>query len=74
LGSDLGRKYTESIAYRDGQERHGLQHFVGSSTWDQRPLIRELARQVGRELGTPDEVIVFDPSGFPRKGDASVGV
>lgn len=47
---------------------------VGSSSWDHRPLLRELARQVGRELGTPDGVIVFDPFGVPKKGDASVGV
>jgi SRSO17 transposase len=74
LVSDLNRKNTESIAYRHDQERHGLQHFVGSSTWDHRPLLRELASQVGRELGTPDGVIVFDPSGFPKKGGASAGV
>jgi SRSO17 transposase len=74
LVSDLGHKNAESIAYRHDQERHGLQHFVGSSTWDHRPLIKELAEQVGRELGTPDGVIVFDPSGFAKKGDTSVGV
>src|SRR5512135_512243 len=74
LVSDLRRKNTESIAYRHDQERHGLQHFVGSSTWDHRRLLRELACQVGRELGTPDGVIVIDPSGFPKKGHASVGV
>src|SRR5262249_28472601 len=39
-----------------------------------RPLIHELARQVGRELGTPEGVLVFDPSGFAKKGTASVGV
>lgn len=74
LVSDLGRKNTESIAYRHDEGRHGLQHFVGSSTWDHRPLLRELAGQVGRAIGTPDGVIVFDPSGSPKKGDASVGV
>src|SRR5262249_26136748 len=74
LASDLGRKNAESIAYRPDQERHGLQQFVGSSTWGHRPLLRELAGQVGRELGAPDGVIAFDPSGFPKKGDASVGV
>ena len=74
LVSDLGHKNAESIAYRHDQDRHGLQHFVGSSTWDHRPLIKELAEQVGRELGTPDGVIVFDPSGFAKKGDTSVGV
>jgi SRSO17 transposase len=74
LVSDLRRKNTESIAYRHDEERHGLQHFVGSSTWDHRPLLRDLAGQVGRAIGTPDGVIVFDPSGFPKKGEASVGV
>src|SRR5437763_1792310 len=74
LVSDLKHKTAESIAYRHDQERHGLQHFVGSSTWDHRPLLRELASQVGRGLGTPDGVIVFDPSGFAKKGGASVGV
>src|SRR3954469_16261428 len=74
LVSDLKRKNTESIAYRHDQERHGLQHFVGSSTWDHRPLRRELAAQVGRDIGRPDGVIVFDPSGFAKKGTASVGV
>jgi SRSO17 transposase len=74
LVSDLRRKTAESIAYRHDQQRHGLQHFVGSSNWDHRPLIRELAGQVGREIGTPDGVIVFDPSGFAKKGQASVGV
>src|SRR3954451_23616515 len=74
LVSDLKPKSAESIAYRHDQERHGLQHFVGSSTWEPRPLLRELAGQVGREIGTPDGVIVFDPSGFAKKGRASVGV
>jgi SRSO17 transposase len=74
LVSDLKRKNTESIAYRHDQERHCLQHFVGSSTWEHQPLLRELACQVGRALGTPDGVIVFDPSGFAKKGTASVGV
>src|SRR3954453_198830 len=68
LVSDLKHKTAESIAYRHGQERHGLQHFVGSSTWEHRPLLRELADQVGRAIGTPDGVIVFDPSGFAKKG------
>jgi SRSO17 transposase len=74
LVSDLKRKNTEAIAYRNDLDRQGLQHFVGSSPWDPQPLLGELARQVGTELGTPDGVIVFDPSGFAKKGTASVGV
>jgi SRSO17 transposase len=74
LISDVDRKNAESIAYRDDQDRKPLQHFMGQANWDHQPLIGELARQVGQRLGDPDGVIVFDPSGFPKKGTESVGV
>ncbi len=74
LLSDLSHKNAESIAYRFGQERLPLQHFLGGSEWDDDVLRDELARQIGRELGEPDGVLVFDPSGFPKSGRESVGV
>jgi SRSO17 transposase len=74
LLSDLKRKNTESIAYRHDQDRRGLQHFMGESAWDHQPFLMELARQVGEDIGEPDGVIVFDPSGFQKKGTESVGV
>ncbi|MEO2088941.1 MAG: IS701 family transposase [Gemmataceae bacterium] len=74
LLSNLGKKTAEAIAYLHDRDRQGLQKFVGSSPWDHRPLLAELARQVGAELGEPDGVLVFDPSAFPKKGSASVGV
>jgi SRSO17 transposase len=74
LLSDLPRKNTESIAYRRDQDRMGLQRFIGWAPWDDAPLRQELVRQVGRELGEADGVIVFDPSAFPKKGKCSVGV
>ena len=74
LMSNLQRKNVESIAYHHDQERLSLQRFIGCSCWDHRPLLTELARQVGCELGEADGVIVFDPSGFGKKGSASVGV
>ena len=74
LLSDLERKNVESIAYRHDQECLPLQRFVGVSPWDHQPLLAELARQVGREIGEAGGVIVFDPSGFPKKGKNSVGV
>ena len=36
--------------------------------------MKELARQVGTELGEADGVLVFDPSAFAKKGTESVGV
>ena len=72
LMSNLQRKNVESIGYHHDQER--LQRFIGCSSWDYQPLLDELVRQVGCELGETDGVIVFDPSGFGKKGSESVGV
>lgn len=74
LISDVERKNAESIAYRHDQERKEMQYFLGESKWDHQPLLGELAAQVGRQLGRPEGVIVFDPSSFPKKGTESVGV
>jgi len=74
LLSDLGRKNVESIAYRYDQDRRALQRFIGWAPWDHRPLLEELARQIGAELGEDNGVIVFDPSAHKKCGNDSVGV
>src|SRR5215471_13889003 len=74
LLSDLPSKDAESIAYLHDRERQGLQKFIGQAGWDHRPLLGELASQVGAELAEADAVLVFDPSAFAKKGTASVGV
>jgi SRSO17 transposase len=74
LLSDVERKNAESIAYRYDLDRQVIQRFVGEVGWDHGPLIGELARQVATAIGRPDAVLVFDPSAFPKKGAASVGV
>jgi SRSO17 transposase len=74
LVSTLEYKNVESIAYLHDQPREPLQQFIGQSPWDHGPCLTELARQVGQQLGSPDGVLVFDPSAFPKKGTASVGV
>ncbi len=74
LLSKLERKTGEAIAYLHDQERQALQKFVGFVSWDHKPMLDTLARQVGEDLGEPDAVIVFDPSAFAKKGTKSVGV
>ena len=74
LLSHVERKNVESIAYHHDQDRQMLQKFVGQYTWDHRPLVDELVRQVGTQLGRSDAVLVFDPSAFPKKGNEAVGV
>jgi SRSO17 transposase len=74
LVSDLPSKDVESIAYFHDHDRQGLQKFIGQVDWDYQPLLTELVRQVGTELGEPDGILVFDPSAFPKKGTESAGV
>ena len=74
LFSDVKRKNSETIAYLHDQDRQAMQKFIGQSPWKDRPLIGELAQQIGRELGEPDGVLVFDPSAFKKQGRDSVGV
>jgi SRSO17 transposase len=74
LLSDLEHKTGEGIAYLHDQPRQGIQKFIGHVPWIHQPLLATLADQVIEQLGEPDAVIVFDPSGFPKKGVKSVGV
>ncbi len=74
LLSDLKHKTGEAIAYLHDQKRQGIQKFIGHVPWDHQPLFATLADQVGEQLGEPDAVLVFDPSGFAKKGVKSVGV
>jgi SRSO17 transposase len=74
LLSDVERKNAESIAYRYDLDRQVIQRFIGEVDWDHGPLLDELIRQVARDIGRPDAVLAFDPSAFPKKGDASVAV
>src|SRR6266446_3975371 len=74
LLSDVERKNVESIAYHVGQNRLGLQGFIGWADWADAPLRQTLLDQVGQQLGQGDGVLVFDPSAFPKSGRESVGV
>jgi SRSO17 transposase len=74
LLSDLPSKDAESIAYLHDRDRQGLQKFIGQADWDHRPLVGELARQVGHSLGQAGGVTVLDPSAFAKQGKKSVGV
>src|SRR5215475_15491619 len=73
LLSHLGRKNAEKIAALVDVERLVLQEFIGTALWDHRPLIKVLVGQVVTQLGEPDGVIAFDPSSFPKRGEAFGG-
>ena len=74
LLSHLDRKNAEKIAAFVDVERLVMQEFIGTASWDHRPLIVVLVGQVVERLGEPDGIIAFDPSSFPKRGTHSVGV
>jgi SRSO17 transposase len=70
----LERKTTEPIAAQAGQDRRPLQLFVGDGGWEDEVVLGELRGHVREEVGDAEAVFVLDPSGFPKKGEASCGV
>ena len=74
LLSSLTRKTVEPIAHAAGQKRKNLQWFVGSGVWKDRALRDQLRAHVAQAAGDPAGVLILDPTSFPKKGTASVGV
>jgi SRSO17 transposase len=51
-----------------------LQAFISEGTWDDGRLIEQHWKEVERELGADDGVLMVDGSDFPKQGIHSVGV
>ncbi len=54
LLSHLERKNAETVASFVDVERQVIQDFIGTASWDHRPLITVLVSQVAERLGEPD--------------------
>lgn len=73
--SALERKSIEPIAMavKDGNVR-ALQRFVSDAPWDEDNMIAKYRNFINDDLGSPDGALIFDESGFVKKGQDSVGV
>ena len=73
--SDLERKSIEPIALavKDGNVR-ALQRFISDAPWDDNNMIPKYRSFVNDDLGSPDGALIFDESGFVKKGQDSIGV
>ena len=73
--SELERKSIEPIALalKDGNVR-ALQRFVSDAPWDDDRIMSKYRSLVSDDLGSPDGALIFDESGFVKKGQDSVGV
>ncbi len=70
----IERKNVENIAEEVGAPPRKLQEFLSDSPWDDEGCIEEHQRVVGKLFGAPNGVVIFDDTGFPKKGDKSAGV
>jgi len=74
-GSKLERKSIEPMALRvEGGTIRGLQRFISDVRWDETQMMWNYHQLVAAEKGEPDGVLMFDESGFVKKGNDSVGV
>lgn len=68
LLADVERQHVEAMASHCGQDRLGLQGFIGWDDGDETPLRHTLRAHVGQQWGQADGVLVCDPSAGPTSG------
>jgi SRSO17 transposase len=76
--SDLERKTVEPmvLALRgpDSAAIRSVQQFLGEGTWEDAALLERGEKLVAEDIGEDRGVLICDGSGFPKKGEYSVGV
>lgn len=73
--SPLARKSIEPMALRlQGSSIRGLQRFLSEVPWDEEHMRWTYHQLVAEAMGAPDGVLMFDETGFVKKGQESVGV
>ena len=73
--SQLERKSIEPIAVNvEDAKVRAMQHFVSDVIWDDDRILSRYHDMVLEDLGDADGVLIFDESGFVKKGKDSVGV
>src|SRR5207253_2097227 len=73
--SKLERKSIEPMALQvEGGTIRGMQRFISDGRWDEEQMRWNYHQLVADELGEPDGVLMFDETGFVKKGKDSVGV
>jgi SRSO17 transposase len=73
--SELERKSIEPIALKveDGNVR-SMQRFISDAEWDDDQILNKYHSLVNEDLGTANGVLIFDETGFIKKGNDSIGV
>ena len=73
--SKIERKSIEPIAIAiEGGNVRSMQRFVSIAPWDDIKIMTKYRNLVNEDLAHPDGALIFDESGFVKKGDESIGV
>src|SRR5215475_2840245 len=73
--SQLERKSIEPMALHvEGGTVRGMQRFLSDVRWDEEQMLWNYHQLVAAEMGAPEGVLMFDETGFVKKGQNSVGV
>ncbi len=73
--SDIKRKSIEPIALRvEGGSIRDMQKCLSDAKWDEEKMLSKHWEKVNKDIGDEDGVLIFDESGFAKKGNESAGV
>jgi SRSO17 transposase len=73
--SGLERKSIEPMALHvEGGDVRCMQRFISDAVWDDDKILKRHHENISEEMGDKDGVLIFDESGFVKKGDDSAGV
>jgi SRSO17 transposase len=73
--SSLERKSIEPMAiHMEGGNIRGMQRFISNDVWNEPQMQHIYHGLVTHDMGDPQGVLIFDESGFVKKGQESVGV
>ena len=73
--SELERKSIEPIALNvEAGNIRSMQRFISDVVWDEQGILIKYRSMIAEDMGDPNGVLIFDETGFPKKGDNSVGV
>jgi len=73
--SKLERKSIEPIALNiQGGNVRSMQKFITDVIWDENMILHKYHNMINEDMGDPNGVLIFDESGFAKKGSDSAGV
>ena len=73
--SEIGRKSIEPIALNvENAKVRAIQRFVSDAIWDEKGIVAKYRKTILDDLGEENGILIFDESGFQKKGGDSAGV